>query len=102
MSVEEIQAVVNNTEVSKTKRFVQLAKVGLTRSQIAKVMNVKFQQVYQATRNMDVATLDRGPSKASKMREMYVAGAKRNDIAKKFDCSFQQVYQATKSVKQAA
>lgn len=98
------------------ERFIN----GESRSVIAKALDLKYQTVYQYTKDLESPNkgegatvgshqrviLEDGTPRADKIRELYATGMKRSDIVKWFkenlsmDVTYQVVFAATKTVKQ--
>ena len=99
---------------SRAAQIRQLFDSGMSRAEIAKELGVRYQIVYQATkdavnphhngsttgRNIMVTDPETGEQIARReyFRRKYAAGQTRLSLAKEFNVPYQTVYQATKDI----
>jgi DNA invertase Pin-like site-specific DNA recombinase len=118
----EPQAEAGAAEEKKPSRAATMRamfKNGMTRSEVAKEMNVTYKTVFAATRGLEqeggssgttvgrqkimITHPDTGEEvpRIDYIREAFEKGQSRGEIAKKLNTTYQIVYQATKGAEQA-
>lgn len=104
---DEGHYLVPDTEPMSRRQFIQFlfTEHDLSRSDIAAILDLRPNQIYQATVNMENTHhgagrggLSAGSGKAEKARELARAGRSRPEIAKELSMSYGAVYAATKSL----
>ena len=105
LTKKEIEAIVNNETVSKSKRFIELYSNGLEIKEIALLFNVRYNFVYNVISNytrindIELRTKQRnGESKKDKIVELFKQGLSNTEISKTLKCNYQYVYKVTKSL----
>ena len=102
---KKIEAIVNNVNVSKSKRFIELYNNGLDIKEIASLFNVRYNFVYNVisnyTRinNIELRVKQRnGETKKDKIVELFNEGKSNVEICKALKCNYQYVYKVTKAL----
>lgn len=102
---KKIEAIVNNVNVSKSKRFIELYNNGLDIKEIASLFNVRYNFVYNVisnyTRinNIELRVKQRnGETKKDKIVELFNEGKSNVEICKELKCNYQYVYKITKAI----
>lgn len=105
LTKKEIETIVNNETVSKSKRFIELYTNGLEIKEIASLFNVRYNFVYNVISNftrlndVELRTKQRtGESKKDKIVELFNQGQSNTEISKTLKCNYQYVYKVTKGL----
>ena len=105
LTKKEIETIVTNETVSKSKRFIELYNNGLEIKEIASLFNVRYNFVYNVISNytrvndMELRTKQRnGESKKDKIIELFKLGKSNTEICKTLKCNYQYVYKITKEL----
>mgnify|MGYP002516512362 CR=1 FL=1 len=105
LTKKEINAIVTNETVSKSKRFIELYTNGLEIKEIASLFNVRYNFVYNVISNftrvndLELRTKQRnGESKKDKIVELFNLGKSNVEICKELKCNYQYVYKVTKAL----
>lgn len=100
---ETINRVMNDTTLSKSKRFIELYNNGLEIKEIASLFNVRYNFVYNVisnfTRINDVelrTNQSNGSSKKQLIIDLFNAGKSNTEIAKELKTNYNYVYKITK------
>ena len=104
MKQNEIQTIINNA-TSKSKAMIELYNEGLDIKQIAQVMDVRYNFVYNVVSNycrMNEVELrtnkENGNSKKAKIAELFAQGKSNTEIAKELKTNYNYVYKITKEL----
>ena len=104
MKQNEIQKIINNA-TSKSKAMIELYNDGLEIKQIAEVMNVRYNFVYNVISNFcrmnDVELRTNKTSESSKkvmIEELFKQGKSNTEIAKELKTNYNYVYKITKAL----
>lgn len=108
LSQETINQILNDTTVSKSKRFIELYNNGLDIKEIASLFNVRYNFVYNVISNftrvndLELRTnQSTGSSKKQLILEMFNQGHSNTEISKTLKTNYNYVYKITKeAVKQ--
>ena len=102
MTKKEINAILTN-EASKSKKMVALYNEGLEIKEIANLMEVRYNFVYNVISNMcrmnevELRTnKENGNSKKALIIEMFKEGKSNTEIAKELKTNYNYVYKITK------
>ena len=105
LTKKEIETIVTNETVSKSKRFIELYSNGLEIKEIALLFNVRYNFVYNVISNftrindLELRTKQKnGESKKDKIIELFNLGKSNAEISKELKCNYQYVYKITKSL----
>ena len=105
LTKKEIETIVTNEAVSKSKRFIELYSNGLEIKEIALLFNVRYNFVYNVISNytrindLELRTKQRnGESKKDKIVELFNLGKSNTEICKELKCNYQYVYKITKAL----
>ena len=104
MKQNEIQKIINNA-ASKSKAMIELYNDGLEIKQIAEVMNVRYNFVYNVISNFcrmnDVELRTNqvnGSSKKAQIEQLFKDGKSNTEIAKELKTNYNYVYKITKQL----
>ena len=104
MENKEIQKIINNT-TSKSKAMVALYNSGLEIKQIANIMQVRYNFVYNVISNycrmndIELRTNKNNTnSKKVQIEELFKAGKSNVEIAKELKTNYNYVYKITKNL----
>jgi transposase len=104
MTKKEINAILTS-EASKSKKMVELYNGGMEIKEIATLMEVRYNFVYNVVSNMcrmnDVelrTNKDNGNSKKALIIAMFNEGKSNTEIAKELKTNYNYVYKITKEV----
>lgn len=105
LTQETINQVLNDTTLSKSKRFTELYSLGLDIKTIASLCNVRYNFVYNVvsdfTRRNDLELRTNrvtGDSKKQKIIDLFNEGKSNTEISKTLKTSYQYVYKVTKEL----
>ena len=97
LTKKEINAIVTNETVSKSKRFIELYTNGLEIKEIASLFNVISN--FTRVNDLELRTKQRnGESKKDKIVELFNLGKSNVEICKELKCNYQYVYKVTKAL----
>ena len=104
MTNKEITTIINNA-ASKSKAMIELYNDGLEIKQIAEVMNVRYNFVYNVISNFcrmnDVELRTNKTSESSKkaqIEQLFKDGKSNTEIAKALKTNYNYVYKVTKAL----
>ena len=104
MENKEIQKIINNS-TSKSKAMVALYNSGLEIKQIANIMQVRYNFVYNVISNhcrindIELRTNKNNTnSKKAQIEELFKAGRSNVEIAKELKTNYNYVYKVTKNL----
>ena len=104
MENKEIQKIINNA-TSKSKAMVALYNSGLEIKQIANIMQVRYNFVYNVISNycrindIELRTnTNNTNSKKAQIEELFKAGRSNVEIAKELKTNYNYVYKVTKNL----
>ena len=104
MTNKEITTIINNA-ASKSKAMIELYNDGLEIKQIAEVMNVRYNFVYNVISNFcrmnDVELRTNKTSESSKkaqIEQLFKDGKSNTEIAKELKTNYNYVYKITKQL----
>ena len=104
MENKEIQKIINNAS-SKSKAMVELYNSGLEIKQIANIMQVRYNFVYNVISNhcrindIELRTNKNNTnSKKAQIEELFKAGKSNVEIAKELKTNYNYVYKITKNL----
>ena len=107
MTKKEINAILGS-DLSKSKKMVELYNLGMEIKEIATLMEVRYNFVYNVVSNMcrmnDVelrTNKETGNSKKALIIAMYQEGKSNTEIAKELKTNYNYVYKITKEAMQA-
>ena len=107
MTKKEINVILGS-DLSKSKKMVELYNLGLEIKEIATLMEVRYNFVYNVVSNMcrmnDVelrTNKETGNSKKALIIAMYQEGKSNTEIAKELKTNYNYVYKITKEAMQA-
>jgi len=101
---KQIETIVNNTTTSKSQKMIDLYNLELQIKDIATMLNVRYNFVYNVIQNytikndLTIRTKQNGDSKKSKIIELYNTGLSNIEIAKELKCYYNYVYKITKEL----
>lgn len=103
LTQETINKVVNDTTLSKSKRFIELYNKGLEIKEIASLFNVRYNFVYNVISNftrlndLELRTNQgNGSSKKQLILELFNEGKSNTEISKTLKTNYNYVYKITK------
>ena len=104
MKQNEIQNIIKNA-ASKSKAMIELYNDGLEIKQIAEIMNVRYNFVYNVISNFcrmnDVELRTNqvnGSSKKAQIEQLFKDGKSNTEIAKELKTNYNYVYKVTKAL----
>ena len=104
MKNNEIQKIINNSS-SKSKAMIALYNSGLEIKQIADIMQVRYNFVYNVISNycrindIELRTNKNNTnSKKAQIEELFKAGRSNTEIAKELKTNYNYVYKVTKNL----
>ena len=104
MTNNEIQKIINNA-TSKSKAMIALYNSGLEIKQIADIMQVRYNFVYNVISNhcrindIELRTNKNNTnSKKAQIEELFKAGRSNTEIAKELKTNYNYVYKVTKNL----
>ena len=107
MKQNEINKLLNDTTLSKSKKFITLYNEGLEIKEIASLFNVKYNFVYNVVSNycrmneIELRTNQvNGSSKKVMIEELFKQGKSNTEIAKELKTNYNYVYKITKQLVQ--
>lgn len=107
MKQNEINKLLNDTTLSKSKKFITLYNEGLEIKEIASLFNVKYNFVYNVVSNycrmndVELRTNQvNGSSKKVMIEELFKQGKSNTEIAKELKTNYNYVYKITKQLVQ--
>ena len=105
MKQNEINKLLNDTTLSKSKKFITLYNEGLEIKEIASLFNVKYNFVYNVVSNYcrmnDVELRTNQASGSSKkvlIEQLFKEGKSNTEIAKELKTNYNYVYKITKAL----
>ena len=105
MKQNEINKLLNDTTLSKSKKFITLYNEGLEIKEIASLFNVKYNFVYNVVSNycrmneIELRTNQvNGSSKKVMIEELFKQGKSNTEIAKELKTNYNYVYKITKQL----
>ena len=108
MKQNEINKLLNDTTLSKSKKFITLYNEGLEIKEIASLFNVRYNFVYNVVSNycrmneIELRTNQvNGSSKKVMIEELFKQGKSNTEIAKELKTNYNYVYKITKQLIQA-
>ena len=108
MKQNEINKLLNDTTLSKSKKFITLYNEGLEIKEIASLFNVRYNFVYNVVSNycrmneIELRTNQvNGSSKKVLIEELFKQGKSNTEIAKELKTNYNYVYKITKQLIQA-
>lgn len=103
LTQETINSIVNDTNLSKSKKFIKLYDLGMEIKEIASLFNVRYNFVYNVISNycrmneIDLRTnVSNGSSKKQLILELFNAGKSNTEISKELKTNYNYVYKITK------
>ena len=107
MKQNEINKLLNDTTLSKSKKFITLYNEGLEIKEIASLFNVKYNFVYNVVSNycrmndIELRTNQvNGSSKKVMIEELFKQGKSNTEISKELKTNYNYVYKITKQLTQ--
>ena len=107
MKQNEINKLINDTTLSKSKKFITLYNEGLEIKEIASLFNVRYNFVYNVVSNycrineVELRTNQvNGSSKKVMIEELFKQGKSNTEIAKELKTNYNYVYKITKQLTQ--
>ena len=107
MKQNEINKLLNDTTLSKSKKFITLYNEGLEIKEIASLFNVRYNFVYNVVSNycrmneIELRTNQvNGSSKKVMIEESFKQGKSNTEIAKELKTNYNYVYKITKQLVQ--
>ena len=105
MKQNEINKLLNDTTLSKSKKFITLYNEGLEIKEIASLFNVRYNFVYNVVSNycrmneieLRTNNVD-GSSKKVMIEELFKQGKSNTEIAKELKTNYNYVYKITKQL----
>lgn len=105
MKQNEINNVINDVTLSKSKKFIILYNEGLEIKEIASLFNVRYNFVYNVVSNycrmneieLRTNNVD-GSSKKVMIEELFKQGKSNTEIAKELKTNYNYVYKITKQL----
>lgn len=105
MKQNEINKLLNDTTLSKSKKFITLYNEGLEIKEIASLFNVRYNFVYNVISNycrmneIELRTNQvNGSSKKVMIEELFKQGKSNTEIAKELKTNYNYVYKITKQL----
>ena len=105
MKQNEINKLLNDTTLSKSKKFITLYNEGLEIKEIASLFNVKYNFVYNVVSNycrmndIELRTNQvNGSSKEVMIEELFKQGKSNTEISKELKTNYNYVYKITKQL----
>lgn len=105
MKQNEINKLINDATLSKSKKFIALYNGGLEIKEIASLLNVRYNFVYNVISNycrMNEVELRTnqvdGSSKKVLIEELFKQGKSNTEIAKELKTNYNYVYKITKQL----
>lgn len=105
LTKETINQILNDTTLSKSKRFIKLYNNGMEIKEIASLCNVRYNFVYNVISNHcrmnDVELRTNKTSESSKkvmIEELFKQGKSNTEIAKELKTNYNYVYKVTKAL----
>ena len=105
MKQNEINKLLNDTTLSKSKKFITLYNEGLEIKEIASLFNVKYNFVYNVVSNycrmndIELRTNQvNGSSKKVMIEELFKQGKSNTEISKELKTNYNYVYKITKQL----
>lgn len=105
MKQNEINKLLNDTTLSKSKKFITLYNEGLEIKEIASLFNVRYNFVYNVVSNycrmneIELRTNQvNGSSKKVMIEELFKQGKSNTEIAKELKTNYNYVYKITKQL----
>lgn len=99
---KEVNEVLNNVTLSKSKKMIELYSQGLEIKEIATLMNVRYNFVYNVVSNecrkegIELRTNKNENSKKSMIIELFKQGKSRVDISKELKTNYNYVFNTIK------
>ena len=107
MKQNEINKLLNDTTLSKSKKFIALYNEGLEIKEIASLFNVRYNFVYNVVSNycrmndIELRTNQvNGSSKKVMIEELFKQGKSNTEISKELKTNYNYVYKITKQLVQ--
>ena len=105
MKQNEINKLINDATLSKSKKFIALYNEGLEIKEIASLFNVRYNFVYNVVSNycrmneieLRTNNVD-GSSKKVLIEELFKQGKSNTEIAKELKTNYNYVYKITKAL----
>ena len=105
MKQNEINKLINDATLSKSKKFIALYNGGLEIKEIASLFNVRYNFVYNVVSNycrmneIELRTNQvNGSSKKVMIEELFKQGKSNTEIAKELKTNYNYVYKITKQL----
>ena len=105
MKQNEINKLINDATLSKSKKFIALYNGGLEIKEIASLFNVRYNFVYNVISNycrMNEVELrtnkNNTNSKKAQIEELFKAGRSNTEIAKELKTNYNYVYKITRNL----
>ena len=105
MKQNEINKLLNDTTLSKSKKFITLYNEGLEIKEIASLFNVRYNFVYNVISNycrmneIELRTNQvNGSSKKVMIEELFKQGKSNTEISKELKTNYNYVYKITKQL----
>lgn len=105
LTKETINQILNDTSLSKSKRFIKLYNDGMEIKEIASLCNVRYNFVYNVISNhcrmndVELRTNQiNGSSKKVMIEELFKQGKSNTEIAKELKTNYNYVYKITKQL----
>lgn len=105
LTQETINQVINDTNLSKSKKFIKLYEDGMEIKEISSLCNVRYNFVYNVISNhcrmndLELRTnVENGSSKKQLILEMFKQGKSNTEISKELKTNYNYVYKITKEV----
>ena len=101
---KQIENILNNEATTKSQKMIELYNLDLQIKEIATLMNVRYNFVYNVIQNytiqndLQIRTKQSTNSKKSKIIELYNEGKSNIEIAKELKCYYNYVYKITKEL----
>lgn len=98
---EETKKLVNNETLSKSKRIIELYKLGYSVKQVSELLGIRYNFSYNIlsnfTRlnNLDLGTRGNGDTKKQKIEELVSQGLSNTEISKITQTNYNYVYKVT-------
>ena len=103
LTQETINQILNDTTLSKSKRFIKLYDDGMEIKEIASLCNVRYNFVYNVISNhcrmndLELRTnTSTGSSKKQLILELFNTGKSNTEISKELKTNYNYVYKITK------
>ena len=105
LTQETINTLINDTTLSKSKKFIKLYNEGLEIKEIASLFNVRYNFVYNVISNhcrmndIELRTnKSTGSSKKQLIIELFKQGKSNTEISKELKTNYNYVYKITKEI----